>query len=103
GICLKADYATGSVRQTEFVTITDCYMSGCWPKIFILSPICSQRRRGRDATDAGRTATSFPRVRAERQHREEAPQPHKVDAARGPPRRSPSGTKCPRRDFSCGT
>jgi polygalacturonase len=30
GICLKADYATGSARQTEFVTITNCYVSGCW-------------------------------------------------------------------------
>jgi polygalacturonase len=30
GICLKADYATGSPRQTEFVTITNCYVSGCW-------------------------------------------------------------------------
>jgi polygalacturonase len=30
GICLKADYATGSARQTEFVTIVNCYVSGCW-------------------------------------------------------------------------
>ena len=29
GICLKADYALGSAKQTEFVTITNCYVSGC--------------------------------------------------------------------------
>jgi polygalacturonase len=30
GICLKADHALGSSKQTEFVTITNCYVSGCW-------------------------------------------------------------------------
>jgi polygalacturonase len=30
GICLKADFATGSAKQCEFVTISDCYVSGCW-------------------------------------------------------------------------
>jgi polygalacturonase len=30
GICLKADHALGTSKQTEFVTITNCYVSGCW-------------------------------------------------------------------------
>jgi len=29
-ICLKADYALGTAKQTELVTITNCYVSGCW-------------------------------------------------------------------------
>jgi hypothetical protein len=30
GICLKADYALGRAKHTEYVTITNCYVSGCW-------------------------------------------------------------------------
>jgi hypothetical protein len=30
GIGLKADHALGTSKATEFVTITNCYVSGCW-------------------------------------------------------------------------
>ncbi len=30
GICLKSDYALGSARQTEMVTIANCYVAGCF-------------------------------------------------------------------------
>jgi len=30
GICPKSSYALGSAKPTEFVTITNCYVSGCW-------------------------------------------------------------------------
>ena len=30
GICLKSSYALGQARATENVTITNCYVSGCW-------------------------------------------------------------------------
>ncbi len=47
GICLKADYATGSPRQTEFVTIANCYVSGCWEEGTMLDG--TYKRFGPDA------------------------------------------------------
>jgi len=46
GICLKADHALGSSKQTEFVTITNCYVSGCWEEGTLLDGTYKRRPQG---------------------------------------------------------
>jgi hypothetical protein len=46
GICLKADHALGSSKQTEFVTITNCYVSGCWEQGTLLDGTYKRRAGG---------------------------------------------------------
>jgi polygalacturonase len=46
GICLKADHALGSSKQTEFVTITNCYVSGCWEQGTLLDGTYKRARVG---------------------------------------------------------
>jgi polygalacturonase len=46
GICLKADHALGTSKQTEFVTITNCYVSGCWEQGTLLDGTYKRARVG---------------------------------------------------------
>jgi polygalacturonase len=46
GICLKADHALGTSKQTEFVTITNCYVSGCWEQGTLLDGTYKKSARG---------------------------------------------------------
>jgi polygalacturonase len=46
GICLKADHALGTSKQTEFVTITNCYVSGCWELGTLLDGTYKRRPQG---------------------------------------------------------
>ena len=46
GICLKSDHALGSSKQTEFVTITNCYVSGCWEEGTLLDGTYKRRPQG---------------------------------------------------------
>jgi polygalacturonase len=46
GICLKADHALGTSKQTEFVTITNCYVSGCWEEGTLLDGTYKRRPQG---------------------------------------------------------
>ena len=46
GICLKADHALGTSKQTEFVTIANCYVSGCWEIGTLLDGTYKKSARG---------------------------------------------------------
>jgi polygalacturonase len=46
GICLKSDHALGSSKQTESVTITNCYVSGCWEEGTLLDGTYKRRAAG---------------------------------------------------------
>jgi len=46
GICLKADHALGTSKVTEFVTITNCYVSGCWEQGTLLDGTYKKSARG---------------------------------------------------------
>jgi polygalacturonase len=46
GICLKADHALGTSKVTEFVTITNCYVSGCWEIGTLLDGTYKKSARG---------------------------------------------------------
>src|ERR1019366_3242459 len=46
GIGLKADHALGTSKATEFVTITNCYVSGCWEVGTLLDGTYKKNERG---------------------------------------------------------
>ena len=54
GICLKSSYALGQARATENVTITNCYVSGCWVLGSVLDGTWKQRGLGDHAYGTGR-------------------------------------------------
>jgi polygalacturonase len=54
GICLKSSYGLGYARATENVTITNCYVSGCWVLGSVLDGTWKQRGPGDHAYGTGR-------------------------------------------------
>ena len=46
GIGLKADHSLGTSRATEFITITNCYVSGCWQVGTLLDGTYKRNERG---------------------------------------------------------
>jgi len=53
GICPKSSYALGSAKPTEFVTISDCYVSGCWEEGTLLDG--TYKKFAPDARGVGHT------------------------------------------------
>jgi polygalacturonase len=46
GICLKSSYSLGYARPTENVTITNCYVSGCWELGSVIDGTWKRRSSG---------------------------------------------------------